>query len=45
MEAGYGENLQNLPEKNTDNKPQNSIQTRIHSTKYANSEDNLLMAA
>jgi hypothetical protein len=31
--------------KNTDNKPQNSIQTSIHNTKHANSEDNMLMAA
>lgn len=45
MEADYSENLRNLLEKNTDNKPQNSIQTSIHNIKHANSEDNLLMAA
>jgi hypothetical protein len=45
MEAGYSENLHNLLEKNTDKKPQNSIQTSIHNTKHANSEGTLLMAA
>jgi hypothetical protein len=45
MQACYSKNLHNLLEKNTDNKPYNSMQASIHNTKHANFEDSLLMAA